>query len=146
MAYEPPRINDEKYEQATNEMWFLNDKKYCYSEDGEFNPECTYYLTADAGVDEKTQRTHAEWVANSARWNGSSSSFRKDRLEPVVPSGWFFRPPKPVPVSYDRASIPDYGPEDFAEFSRKGGFNCHNEIKPHEFHPQNNMRFVNYGI
>jgi hypothetical protein len=147
-SYEPPKVNEKKYTDATSEMWLQDDTRYCFTEDGGFNPECVDVITADLSIDKKTQKSHAEWVSNSARWQGSSSSFRQDRIEPIIPSGWFYKMPSAVPVSYDRATIPDYGPMEFAELEGKGnGFYKHQRLQRHEFHPNSgNSRFRAYGI
>jgi hypothetical protein len=69
-------------------------------------------------------------------------------VEIIPPTGWYYKPPSAVPVSYDRASIPDYGPKEFREFegNRNGGYYKHNALQPHEMHPVKNMRFLSYGI
>jgi hypothetical protein len=148
MAYEAPRVNESRYADATSEMWHKEAAStYCLNDDGQFNPVCALRFAADTSIDEKTQHSHSEWVKNSARWQGSSSSFRQDRIEITPPGSWLFKPPSAVPMAFDRPTVNEYGPREFSEFEGSNKFYCHTKLQPHEFHPQNTSnKFSRYGI
>ncbi len=97
------------------------------------------------GIDAKSKYSHNEWVTNMSPWSGGSGRHRVEKLEVQPPSGWYYKFPSAVNVSYDRPSIPEYGPEDFLPYDDNKFYN-HEKIDRKKAHPEFCLPFSKYGI